>query len=381
MEIKSNYSICILNNTLNPGGAEKNCVIICNELVKRGVDVELWITRLGKTSLIKLLDNRVRVCIIPGKRVRYTLLHLKDLMLNCKSKTLLVFNMELLIPAVFINSIYHLNLRIVARSISTLSLAYNQQSYIGRRIWFRLIRHTINRIDSIIAQSSGMKEDLIKNFNMAESKIKIIPNPVYNFINTTINPAIEVNNDTYNSSEPLDYGINLNELLFVGRLTEDKGLNYLLDIFSIVLTQIPELHLTIVGQGELRNMVQAKIAAMGLTKNISLAGYQADVSTFYKNARATILTSVREGFPNVLIESISFGTPIISFDCPSGPRDIIINNVNGILIEHLNVVEFANAIIDVINGNIKFEKQEIIKSSYRYNVESIINQYEKLLFG
>lgn len=359
-------SICILNNTLNSGGAEKNCVIICNELVRKGIVVELWITRLGDTPMYKLLDHRVQVRPIPGKRVRYTFFHLKKMMVNCKSKTLLVFNIELLVPAYIINKIFNLKIKIVARSITTLSLAYNQQGLFSEKIWFKLIRYTINKIDTLIAQSSGMKEDLIKNFNIDESKITIIQNPVYNFINT--------------SNKSNTYNVDSQEILFVGRLTKVKGLNYLLDIFSIVLRSLPDLHLTIVGKGELQREFQDKIVKMGLSKSISLEGYQTNLLPYYTKAKVTVLTSTREGFPNVLVESISYGTPIISFDCPSGPRDIIINNVNGILIEHLNVMEFAKAIIDVVKENIKFDKQTVIESSNRFNLEKIINQYEKILF-
>lgn len=363
---RSNNSICILNNTLNSGGAEKNCVILCNELVKKGVDVELWITRLANSPMINLLDPRVKVRIIPGKRVRYTLFHLKKMMVNCPSKTILVFNIELLVPAFFINRFYHLNLRIVGRSISTLSLSYNLQGMMGRKIWFYLITYTVNKIDSIIAQSSGMKEDLIKNFSIQESKITIIPNPAYNFTTTSIRSK--------------DVRMKGPEILFVGRLTPSKGLNYLLDIFSVCLKSIPLLHLTIVGEGELKKHMQKKIKALGISQSVSLEGYQSNLHDYYTKATATVLTSIREGFPNVLVESISYGTPVISFDCPSGPRDIIINHVNGILIDHLNVEEFARAIIDVVNGNIQFDKQSVIESSNRFNVEKIINQYEKLLF-
>jgi glycosyltransferase involved in cell wall biosynthesis len=211
-----------------------------------------------------------------------------------------------------------------------------------------------------------MKEDMVKNFSIAESKITIIPNPAYNLISIT--------------TDSTEYKMDSQEILFVGRLTFDKGLNHLLDIFSIALSQLPELHLRIVGEGELKKMVQDKIKKMGLSKSISLEGYQANLLPYYSNAKATVLTSVREGFPNVLVESISFGTPVISFDCPSGPRDIIVKNVNGILIEHLNTKEFAKAIINVVNGNIKFDKQKVIETSYRFNLERIINQYEKLLF-
>jgi glycosyltransferase involved in cell wall biosynthesis len=361
-----NRSICILNNTLNAGGAEKNCVVLCNELVKKGFEVELWITRLIKDSpLLKLIDNRVTVRSIPGKRIRNTITHLKKMLLKSTSKTFLIYNVELLIPVYFINKLYGLNLKIVARSITTLSHNYNDQGIVAKRLWFRLIGYTGNKIDSMIAQSEGMKEDLVKKFNILESKVTVIPNPSYNFDNR--------------ASKSKDTANNRN-ILFVGRITEAKGLNYLLEIFKIASSRIPDLHLSIVGTGEKLQDLKNKVLSMGLSESVSFEGYQSDLASYYKNAKVTVLTSLFEGFPNVLVESISYGTPVISFDCQSGPRDIIIPNINGILVDYLNVTEFAQAIVDVVSENIKFNKAEIIESSKRYSLEKIISEYEKVLF-
>lgn len=366
MDNKSNNSICILNNTLNPGGAEKNCVVLCNELAKKGIEVELWITRLTDSPLLKLVDKRVKIRSIPGKRIRNTFIHLKKMMLKCKAKIFLIYNIELMVPAYFINKIYRLDLKIVARSITTLSHDYNNEGYFGKKIWFQLIHYTVNKIDLMIAQSEGMKADLMKNFNIKESKIIVIPNPAFNF---TSNKSIS------NSKE------NNKEVLFVGRLTEAKGLNYLLEIFQNALIKIPDLHLTIVGTGEALPETQNKVIKMGLSASISFEGYQTDLSHYYRKAKVTVLTSLVEGFPNVLVESISHGTPVISFDCPSGPRDIIISNVNGILVDYLNVVDFTKAIIDIIDDNIKFNKSEVKETAHRFDLNSIISQYQNILFN
>ena len=362
-----NNSICILNNTLNSGGAEKNCVIICNELAKRNVVVELWITKLENSPLINLLDKRVKVVPIPGKKIRYTFFHLKELMVKKKSTTLLIFNIELLIPAFFISKLYRLNTKIITRSISTLSLVYNKNENFKKFIWFYLIKYSANRISSIIAQSLGMKQDLIEYFKIKESKIKLIPNPAYNFI---------FNNDTEKEVLPI-----WKEILFVGRLTEAKGLQYLIEIFVLTLQRIPDVHLRIVGTGELENKLKKQVQELGLTQSVHFEGFQTDLSHYYKNAIVTVLTSIREGFPNVLVESISCGTPIIAFDCPSGPKEIIIPNINGILIEYLNVNDFADAIINTVSGNFKFDKNKVIESSKRYNLDKIIQQYQEVLFG
>lgn len=365
MANRSDHSICVLNNTLNSGGAEKNCVVLCNELVKRGINVELWITRLGDSPLLKLIDERVKVRPIPGKRVRNTLFYLKEMMINCKAKIFLIYNIELLVPAFFINKLYNLHLKIVARSITTLSFDYNTQSALGKKVWFQLISYTVNKIDTMIAQSTGMKEDLIKSFNVSESKITIIPNPSYSFIGSTEAP---INKNT-------------KEILFVGRLTEAKGLNYLLKSFVIAQKSIPDLHLKIVGSGEMKDELISQVQELGLASSISFEGYKNDLSSYYVQAKATVLTSIVEGFPNVLVESISYGTPVISFDCPSGPKDIIIPHVNGILVEYLNVLDFSKAIIDVVNGQVKFDKEKIIESSKKYNIQEIVNQYESVLFN
>ena len=287
-------------------------------------------------------------------------------MVKKKSSTLLIFNIELLIPAFFISKLFRLNIKIIARSISTLSLVYNKNETLKKRIWFYLIKYSGNRISSIIAQSSGMKQDLINYFKIKESKIKLIPNPAFNFIS--------------NKFKEKDDSTNCEEILFVGRLTEAKGLHYLLEIFILVLKSIPDLHLRIVGTGELENDLKNKIKQLGLSQSVHFEGYQTDLSHYYKNAKATVLTSIREGFPNVLVESISLGTPIIAFDCPSGPKEIIIPKINGILIEYLNINVFANAIIDTVNENIKFDKDKVIESSERYSLDKIIRQYEKVLF-
>ena len=366
MRQKLTNSICVLNNTLGTGGAEKNCVVLCNELVKKGIDVELWITRLGDSPLLKLIDTRVKVRSIPGKRVRNTFVELKRMLLNCKSDTLLIYNIELLVPVFFINKIYNLKLKILARSITTLSYDYNKYSYLTKKTWFLLISYTGNRIYNMIAQSEGMKEDLINNFNIDESKITVIPNPSFNFVNNKINSNID--------------NLNNKEILFVGRITEAKGIHYLLQIFQLAQNKIPDLHLTIVGAGELLPEIKNKVSELGLCDSISFEGYQTNLTPYYEKAKLTVLTSIVEGFPNVLIESISYGTPVISFDCPSGPRDIIIPEVNGILVEHLNVEDFAKAIIDVMNGKIIFNKTKVLETSLKYNLNEIVGQYEKILF-
>lgn len=366
MNREETKSVIVVINTLSAGGAEKNCVVICNEFVNQGIVVDLWVTRLSETPNIKLLDSRVRITPIPGKRVRNALTNLKKLLIQNKSKIILVFSIELIVPITIINKLYRCNLKIIGRSINTLSLVYAEQGFIHKKFTTKIMQYSLNRISCVIAQSTGMKADLIHNFKLNNNKIQVIHNPSYNFAS-----------NTKESDESTDAR---NEILFVGRLTKQKGLNYLLDALKLVAEHIPEIHLRIVGSGELEHEIKAKVIELELNNSVTFEGYQTNLTKYYKRASATVLTSLYEGFPNVLVESISVGTPVISFDCKSGPSDILLPGVNGILVEHLNVESFAKAIADVISGNIKFDKQAVINSSQRFKLDTIINQYKHILF-
>lgn len=365
MSIQADKSIIILIHRLGIGGAEKNCVIVCNELVIKNYLVELWITSSDNSYLLNLIDKRVKIVLVKAKRIREAYRPLRKLLVESKIKTILIFNIELLLTIYIINKLNHLNCRIFARSISNMSSIYDERGLLNRKIWFTTIGYSLNRIEAIIAQSTGMKEDLIKNFNIPASKITIIHNPSLNLSN---NPNLQ-------NLRPIP----INEILFVGRLSEEKGLNYLFDAFRLALQRIPDLTLTIVGAGELKTELQNRISEMHLSNFVNFEGFQSELIPYYTRAKATVLTSIYEGFPNVLVESMSVGTPVIAFDCPSGPRDIIIPNENGILVDYLNVADFAQAIIDITSGNVTFDKKRIIDSCKRFDIKETIEQYLSLL--
>ena len=101
------------------------------------------------------------------------------------------------------------------------------------------------------------------------------------------------------------------------------------------------------------------------------------MAPYYSNAKATLLTSLYEGFPNVLIESISLGTPIISFDCKSGPSEIVIDGENGYLINFKDVNCFSAAIDRLMNEDLLYEK--VVQTSLRFENDTILDAWENLI--
>ena len=126
-------------------------------------------------------------------------------------------------------------------------------------------------------------------------------------------------------------------LLSVGRLHEQKRFDLLLDAFAQVASQHPNWHLVILGESlmtwkNLREDLEEQVSRLGLTQQVSLPGFAGNVTDWYRAADAFILTSSHEGFPMVLLEAMAHGCPVISVDCDTGPRDIIRNGENGLLL-------------------------------------------------
>src|SRR5690606_16139692 len=115
----------------------------------------------------------------------------------------------------------------------------------------------------------------------------------------------------------------------------------------------------------------------GLKNRIDFEGFHRDIIPYFQGATATLLTSGFEGFPNVLVESITLGIPVISFDCPSGPREIVRNGINGYLIPLGDVDAFADALEKSADSG--WDPFIIKKTAENFSLSKIGEQYESLL--
>lgn len=141
-------------------------------------------------------------------------------------------------------------------------------------------------------------------------------------------------------------------LIAVGRLTEQKGFDLLVDAWARIPAEArSKWHLKIFGEGPDRVALSQKIAALGLDDEVFLAGQCNDIAQEYMKADIFVLPSRFEGFGLVLVEALSFGLPVISFDCPAGPAEILHDGVNGLLVPPSNIDELANALTKFMNDD------------------------------
>ncbi len=158
------------------------------------------------------------------------------------------------------------------------------------------------------------------------------------------NPVTLFNNEVQTQKE--------NIILSVGRLIPSKNFDILITIFSKL--NAPNWKLVIVGDNtndpQAIKSLKSLVIRLGLNDRVELVGHQNDVATYYSKSKLFAFTSTSEGFPNVLIEAMGFGLPVISYDCTSGPSDIINHGVNGYLVENFQNDTYIHLLQNLIQN-------------------------------
>lgn len=199
---------------------------------------------------------------------------------------------------------------------------------------YRLLLPWIYRIPAgVIAVSEGVKSRL-KSMHVPVERVSVIPNP----ISGTSRDDVE-----RKSPSPLANRF----ILGVGRLSCQKGFDRLLSAFQ-VLDQ-PDIHLAILGQGAEESALVVLAQELGIEKRVHFPGHVPDVEIWYRNAECLVLSSRHEGWPNVLMEAMVNGCPVVSFDCNYGPSEIIEHDENGLLVPEGDVEGLRKAIARILD--------------------------------
>jgi glycosyltransferase involved in cell wall biosynthesis len=140
-------------------------------------------------------------------------------------------------------------------------------------------------------------------------------------------------------------------LLAVGRLDEQKGFDWLIEVFSNLAHKHPNWDLIILGEGPLRTILEKQVRESGLEKRIFLPGRVGNLSEWYESADLFVMSSRYEGFGNTLVEAMAYGLPAVSFDCDAGPRDIINHGLNGLLVPPCDLVALTSTLDNIMRDD------------------------------
>lgn len=175
-------------------------------------------------------------------------------------------------------------------------------------------------------------------------------------------------------------GLRRKLLLAVGRLDQQKGFDMLLMAFAELASATPDWDLVILGEGPLRHALESQIKALGLQERVRLPGRTGNVGEWYRRADLYVMSSRFEGFPNTLGEAMAHGCAAVSFDCDTGPRDIIRHEVDGLLVPNGDVNALETALVRMMkNDDLRLQMaRRAVEVRERYSLEKVSMMWEKL---
>ena len=357
-----NRKVTFVIGSLNGGGAQRVCVNIANNLIENNWSVTIIVLNLYNSVYHDQLNSKINLINLEVKHTRFALINLIKYFKNLDHNLIVTFDYELSIASILLKKIFRLNIKILVRNINTFSQVLNSSTSFWVNIYVKFFLKTLyGKADYFINQCQEMQVDLLIHFPGISNKTCVINNPVSQEIidfNSTVGPNIHYKKDY---------------ILFVGRLEKQKAPHRAILIFSKIAEFHPDLRFKIVGEGSLKSDLKKYAQSLEVSEKIDFIGFQKDVIKYYLSAKVTILTSVYEGFPNVLIESIALGTPVVSFNCPSGIEDIIIDGKNGFIAKNNDINDFVSKLLLTIN--FEFDKQAVLISANKFYPKNIISNY------
>ena len=228
------------------------------------------------------------------------------------------------------------------------------------KIWRALMRPTYPRAQKIVSVSHGLD----KAFSWIPPTKRTV---IYNALPYELPSAVTTPRKK--------------QFIAMGRLVRQKGFDMLIESFARISANIPEWSLAIIGEGEERAALQKQIEHHHLTAKIFLSGSTPHPLPLLQAASIYVFSSRFEGFGNALIEAMAAGLPVISFDCPYGPSEIVRDGDNGILLPPENIESLSQAMLTLAQDDRK--RIAMGDSAYRsaaaYAPSAIMPQWEKLL--
>ena len=326
---------------LSGGGAERIIVNLMHSCIQLGVKIDLVLNTKTKSPYLSMVPPEVRILELK-LGVRKGIPKLISYLRQERPQALLSslhFNTDIAVLAKVLSGV---STKVVVREANHLSTKARNSGDIIERLLPMATRLTYPWADDIVAVSNGVAKDLAHITGLPSSRIKVIYNP-------TITPEL-----LNKSQEPLDHPwFKEGEppvILAVGRLEPQKDFPTLIKAFAKV-RKVQSARLMILGEGKEKSRLNQLINELGIQEDVAMPGFAKNPYNYIKQAAIFVLSSAWEGLPNVLIEAMALGTPVVATNCPSGPEEILDGGKYGKLVPVGDENKMAEAILSVLAGN------------------------------
>lgn len=347
---------------MGAGGSERVCVNLANEFIRMGHEVYIITLNMEKHAYEHVLSKECHIHSLGVSRIRYSMFPLWRLLRKEKPEKIMVFSHELLVWLMYLKKLHLVKAKIILRNQNNLEFSYTEKTEVSPMVQKILKANCkiVNQCDGIIAQCEAMKQHLIDSLSVDGKKITTIYNPVSRELGEQV---IRVKKSTEEQKQ----------VVMIGRLEPQKNVEHMLHAFEQISKHNKNIRLRIVGDGYQRKELEELRDSLGLKELVVFEGIRKDIQNVYAEADVIALSSSYEGMPNTLIEGISLGIPVVSYDCPSGPAEIIQDGVNGYLVPYMDVNALAERIDRAVTH--LWDETAIKKTADQFNVETVAKQY------
>lgn len=355
---KKKKQILFIIPSLHGGGSERVLSLIIKNIDETQFDIILVLLKKEGVYL-KDLPKDLTLIDLNVPHLRQALISIPKIIKQIKPDIVFSTLSHLNLYLGIIRPFFSKKIKFIARESSIVSINNKNSPY--PFLFNKLYTLFYNNFDLIIAQSDYMKNDLVNNYSIDTSKIKVINNPVdiEKIKQLSIIESELFQSDTIN-------------LVAVGRLNPEKGYIQLLKAFN----KLPNNYtLSIIGEGPQKEVLAELVNKLKLDNRVTLLGFKSNPYPYMKQADIYVLPSEYEGFPNVILEAHSCGTPTVAYSCPGGTSEIIQEGVNGFLVECQNIEKLTLTIQHT--STYIWDTSHIYDLAYtKYNVKKIIQIYE-----
>jgi len=355
------------------GGTVRAVLSVANYLAGRNYDVEIISIMRWREKPVFSIDPRITIRVLndtgnwkprrwlnwrllatAGARLltRSSLIHPDDEAYGLFSRLTdarLLRYFKRIASGVLITTRASLNL-FAARHVAPSVIKVGQEHLPSQRYTQRLrrdIRDKYPQLDALVTLTESDRNEYAKMLGDAPACLLTVPNPVPQMLPRQATPDQKV-------------------LVAAGRFVPQKGFDLLIEAFARVAVRRPDWTLKIFGNGPDREKLQQMIEDRGLRGRALLMEASTTIEEEFAQASVYVLSSRFEGFPMVVLEAMGCGLPVVGFDCPTGPRDIIRHGEDGLLVERENVAALAESLLGLMEDP---EKRKRLGARARASVQ------------
>jgi glycosyltransferase involved in cell wall biosynthesis len=371
-EMLTQHRIAIFVSSFRGGGAEGAMVQLANKLLARDLEVDFVVLQETGPWRAKV-EPSVRIIDLQASRVALSIMPLVRYFKSSR-------------PDVFLSNVTHLNIAaVVARRLSgtncrLMLLEHNDLRQrllhffkpIERLIFPPLMRITYPHANKLLAVSRGVAEGVAATMKIPPDSIDIFPN------------GVDIQHIREQTREDVEHpwinGGEVPVIISAGRLVSQKGYADLLHGFALLTERIPA-RLIILGEGPLRKELETLKNKLSIRDKVDLLGFQSNPFAFISRADLFVLSSLYEGFGIVLLEAMACGTPVVSTDCQSGPREVLAGGEAGLLVPVGNPRELADSMLRLITDDSLATqlRRAGIKQAEIYSIDTITDRFLALV--